>query len=1026
MDQKRRGNPNMVKGAPSVNPTGKPKSNARITADGLNRLLGAVRGDGWTNQFTGIGTSRDRREAGTFTADPVTNEEAREMWRGDDLAARIIEMPPKDMFRKGYEVKLDDDKEKAEEVHKDLERLKAGTIQAKAKMFERAYGGAAIFPVINNLTENLATPLNEQRIPEIRHLHLFEPKELVPHEWYEDINHPKYGEPAVWRVVPIGRRRSNAMTLIHETRLIIYPGIRVTAEDVAGVSQGWGDSVLTRIYKVLRDFNMTWAALATLVQDFSQAIMKVEGLAEIIAQDAGGYFQGRMAAMLLTKSVTNTLILDTKEEYERTNSPLTGLPETVREMMSRVAAAAGFPVTRLFGTSATGLNATGEGDEDGYYDLVSGLQQDDQSQVDQLVRFVMLQNDGPTRGKLPPMWSTAWRPLKQESDLEKVQARKVQADTDAVYITAMVLSPEEVALSRFGGDTYSYETVVDFKAREALDEAAPAPVVAEATKLAQEEEAARALTLAKETAPVSNEPTDDGGGPSGGTDGGPGTREDAFDPDQERDENGRWTSTGGGTGAAKTPSEKAARTAVFKSKANKLSGLDFVKEQQADRQKDIEHQGERLRAQLVKMTPEQFAAQYRDEKTPDEVVERAKREALDYLRSKDLESPATMARAEERFQALLQDDEKDAAEVDAAQEKAEKYRHALIAPPVKQLDAYRQVVRDVNKDLQPTVTNLVDAAKDLEKDVRDIKFLSNEIQQIGSDLETGDEALAEFTRDLDDNLGGLSLGEDNLTTVARAARSARELRHVGADSDSFPRLGELDRVEESVSDELLGKLDDERQSVTESNTYDEEQSVDVVLDHLSQIRDRLAAIRQKAETVVQHGARLSGVYKTAEKAMDKPFDAAMEERESIDPENLVAEQFDALDENHPDRVGAYEAAEAAVTLENISRHQTITTGGIGDELRPTEANEIIKSAKTSIKEATKLEKSISKVIDTRLAERKMFKNTPLGKVAKDTPEQRKARATWLKEFRSRPATKERATRVRAKATQAWIQGEVDE
>jgi hypothetical protein len=43
------------------------------------------------------------------------------------------------------------------------------------------------------------------------------------------------------------------------------------------------------------------------------------------------------------------------------------------------------------------------------------------------------------------------------------------AETDTIYINAGVVSPDEVAVSRFGGDEYSDETVIDFDERERLE-----------------------------------------------------------------------------------------------------------------------------------------------------------------------------------------------------------------------------------------------------------------------------------------------------------------------------------------------------------------------------------------------------------------------------------------------------------------------------------------------------------------------------------------------------------------------------
>ena len=52
------------------------------------------------------------------------------------------------------------------------------------------------------------------------------------------------------------------------------------------------------------------------------------------------------------------------------------------------------------------------------------------------------------------------------TETETAAYRKTIAETDQIYISNGVLDPAEVAASRFGGDMYSPETVIDLEARE--------------------------------------------------------------------------------------------------------------------------------------------------------------------------------------------------------------------------------------------------------------------------------------------------------------------------------------------------------------------------------------------------------------------------------------------------------------------------------------------------------------------------------------------------------------------------------
>jgi phage-related protein (TIGR01555 family) len=82
----------------------------------------------------------------------------------------------------------------------------------------------------------------------------------------------------------------------------------------------------------------------------------------------------RMEIMNMSKSVLNAILIDSEEDYTRDNASLAGIPEIIDRFMLMVTGSTGIPVTRLFGRSPGGLNATVENDLRNYYDLVESAQ----------------------------------------------------------------------------------------------------------------------------------------------------------------------------------------------------------------------------------------------------------------------------------------------------------------------------------------------------------------------------------------------------------------------------------------------------------------------------------------------------------------------------------------------------------------------------------------------------------------------------------------------------------------------------
>ena len=94
-----------------------------------------------------------------------------------------------------------------------------------------------------------------------------------------------------------------------------------------------------------------------------------------------------------------------------------------------------------------------------YYDMITALQEDKMlEQSERLVYLIQISKEGPTKGQLIEDWSIVFRPLRQQTEAEKVKMRKEQAESDDKYINNTTLTANEVAMSRFGGDEYNIET----------------------------------------------------------------------------------------------------------------------------------------------------------------------------------------------------------------------------------------------------------------------------------------------------------------------------------------------------------------------------------------------------------------------------------------------------------------------------------------------------------------------------------------------------------------------------------------
>jgi phage-related protein (TIGR01555 family) len=425
--------------------------------------------------LTNLGTAFDKRTSTFFCADVVDWRRAMEIWRGDDLGKRIVELFPDEMVRKGFEINIHEDadgnedsggKKLSDKIKQHWRRL--GVIEKLHQVlcYQRAYGGGAWLLGINDGQRDMSEPLGK-KIISFDSITVLEPRELYPITYYGDPMHPKYGQPALYRMSPIqaGAARDEDVNkipmsqLVHESRLVIFDGDRVSRLPMRNDLGNWGDSVFTPIVRVLTDFNVSWSSAGVLVSEFAAPVFKIEDLAKIMAENNKELFQARMQALAMSISTVRAALIDKNESYERQQTPVGGLAELLDRFSTRLAAAAGYPLSVLFGESPGGLNASGaSGDQlRMFYDRVTFKQE--RTCVPALVKatepLLLLE------GGVPEEWSIDPCPLYQETAKEAAETRKTQMETDTGYMDRGVVTPMEVRRNRFEGAEPSLNTRVE-------------------------------------------------------------------------------------------------------------------------------------------------------------------------------------------------------------------------------------------------------------------------------------------------------------------------------------------------------------------------------------------------------------------------------------------------------------------------------------------------------------------------------------------------------------------------------------
>lgn len=436
-----------------------------------------LRLDSWANALTGLNTNRDKTTAMLPYAEILLSPQLLEsMYHTDDIAARIVSAIPDEALKKQWTVvskaSRDDEamelEEKGAKIGAALDIMGARQKIREAVTWGRLYGLGAILIGVDDGKEPWE-PLDWGAISAVRYLTVLDKRDLIPWRWYSSPREPKFGDVALYQMQPVGvfigmpydSAAENPIILVHESRLIRFGG-ELTSKRERLRNQGADYSVLQKCFRALQLTNNNWQSASALLADASQGVFKIKGLIDMISQQPD-VMQSRMQVVDQMRSVVRGIVLDTEEDFQRVATPFGGVPDLLEQTWKRLAAAARMPLTVLMGTSPGGLSATGESDMRWWYDQVASTQESViKPELEYLLRIMataMGENNAQD-------WTVVFAPLKQMNEKEQAELHLSQANSDNVYVQAGVLTPEEVALSRFGGGKYALETKIDVESRK--------------------------------------------------------------------------------------------------------------------------------------------------------------------------------------------------------------------------------------------------------------------------------------------------------------------------------------------------------------------------------------------------------------------------------------------------------------------------------------------------------------------------------------------------------------------------------
>lgn len=360
----------------------------------------------------------------------------RESW----IVRRIIDVIPADMLKNWITITsgLEPDVEKR--LSLTLRRTQLIDKLKRGMQWGRLYGGALGVMLVKHQGYDLSQPLQLDWIMpgDFAGLLNFDRWNGVnpSSELIEDITDPDYGYPKYYTVTdPAG----GGSVKIHHSRVVRYTGNTLPFwEEIAEMQ--WGASVIESVFDELRKRdNVSWN-FAQLTFMANIRVLKMQDLGQLLAATDNE----SQAELLRTLEAQNMLlnnmgmqVMDAADGLETHQYTFGGLADCYQQFIMDISGAAEIPVTRLFGRSPSGLNATGESDLQNYYDMIAEKQE---SYLRPILNKVLPPFIISTLGSLPDDFDFEFDPVAEPTDKERADLAKCGTDNVVAAYNAGLIS----------------------------------------------------------------------------------------------------------------------------------------------------------------------------------------------------------------------------------------------------------------------------------------------------------------------------------------------------------------------------------------------------------------------------------------------------------------------------------------------------------------------------------------------------------------------------------------------------------
>lgn len=429
-----------------------------------------VRLDSWVNKNTGFGEQHATRKTNFYKSRKISQGELEALYSDDWVVGNGIEIPARYMTGKGISfLHNNDDDENIDKIN-DFSELITNDYQAlrfayQAIIYSRLYGGNATFFNYGGSTFEQRNPIRDEEKKDIKWIKNFGACHAIPVSWYTEFDNPKYGKPEHYQLI---FREGNQGQVIyaHESRILVMQG-RFSTQLNIQLNRGWYDSYVQRAYDAIQDFQSATSSASATLEDFVYKTLGVKDLASAVMNNDDDYIVERVKMAANKLQIGNVGLYDSEgETMEKHGTPITGFDSLWDRFGDIICGVWRIPRSILLSAETGNLGgSTSEADRSNFFDDISNDQENYlRPWLNEFIKNVSMVNQVDYSDI-----NFKFNPIRELTSLQKAEERNKQALTDEINIRSQVVSPEEVAVSRFSKPEPDLVTMkIDLNAREEM------------------------------------------------------------------------------------------------------------------------------------------------------------------------------------------------------------------------------------------------------------------------------------------------------------------------------------------------------------------------------------------------------------------------------------------------------------------------------------------------------------------------------------------------------------------------------